>query len=226
MRHSLQKVLLSAAIAMSAILGSTLAVRPAHAFPKPSVYPIAWQLKFKHAAPKRIVVTPSGSNTPVAYWYLTYTVTNLTDTEQRFLPVFEMLTNDGTVIRSDKDVPPAVFDAIKKRERNKSLESSDKIAGRLLIGEDQAREGVAIWKEPQPRMGTFHLFAGGLSGESVYVKDGDVVEHIDWLKMPEADRKKLTTLRKTLDMTYQVPGDEIRPEEDVVNLVKEEWVMR
>jgi len=226
MRHSLRKVLLSAAIGMSAILGSTIALRPALAFPKPSVYPIAWQLKFKHSAPKRIVVTPTGSNTPVAYWYLTYTVTNLTETEQRFLPVFEMLTGEGTVIRSDKDVPPAVFDAVKKRERNKSIESADKIAGRLLIGEDQAREGVAIWKEPQPRMGTFHLFAGGLSGESVYVKDGDVVERIDWLKMPEAERKKLTTLRKTLDMTYQVPGDEIRPEEDVVNLVKEEWVMR
>lgn len=226
MRHSLQKVLLCAAIGMSAVIGSTAGVRPAQAFPKPSVYPIAWQLKFKHSSPKRIVVTPPGSSVPVAYWYLTYSVTNLTETEQRFMPVFEMVTNDGTIVRSEKDVSPVVFDAIKKRERNKSLESADRIAGRILIGEDQAKEGVAIWKEPQARMGTFHLFAGGLSGESVYVKDGDEVKNIDWLKMTEEEKKKLTTLRKTLDMTYQVPGDEIKPEEDAVNLVKEEWVMR
>ena len=65
---------------------------------------------------------------PVAYWYMTYTVVNLSDEEQRFLPVFEMLTNDGTLVRGEKEVPAAVFDAIKKRERKKTLESPEKIA--------------------------------------------------------------------------------------------------
>jgi hypothetical protein len=151
---------------------------------------------------------------------------NLTDTEQRFLPVCELLMGDGTVVKSEKQVPGAVFDAIKKRERKKALEAPEKIAGKLLIGEDQAREGVAIWKEPSPRMGTFHIYIAGLSGESVYMMDGQEFDPTKIAKLSDAERKKLTQVVKTLDLTYQVPGDEIKPEEDVVLKKGEEWVMR
>jgi hypothetical protein len=214
------------ALAFSTALVIATAVRPVSAFPKPSVFPISWELKFEHSAPKRIVVRTPGTINPVAYWYMTFTVTNNTSEEQRFLPVFEMLMGDGTVIRSDKEIPAGVFDEIRKRERRKSLEPMEKIAGRLLIGEDQARDGVAIWREPTTRMGTFHIFAGGLSGETVIMKEGQEIQIKDWTKVTDAEKKKLTTLRKTLDMTYQIPGDEIKPEEDAINSQGEEWVMR
>ena len=225
MRHSQPNLLLCAAAGLFA----ALAVAPvARAFPKPSIYPVAWQFKFDHSLPKRIVVKAPGSNSPVAYWYMTFTITNNTDEEQRFLPVFEMVTDDGKVIRSDKEVPPAVFDAVKERERKRSLEPIEKITGRILIGEDQARDGVAIWKEPSPRMGTFHIFVSGLSGEVAYMKDGDEVDQkkLQWYKISDEERKKYKVLRKTLDLTYQIPGDEIRPDEDPVLLKSEEWVMR
>src|SRR6476620_346843 len=136
-------------------------------YPKPSLYPISWELKFEHKMPKRIVVDVPGSSAPSAYWYMTYGVTNNTDKEQLFLPYFEMLTRSGKVIRSDNGVPARVFDAIKQRENNRYLQPGPKVAGELRVGEDQAKEGVAIWPEPEPRMGTFSIFVGSLSGESV-----------------------------------------------------------
>ena len=82
MRSSLRKLLLCAAIGFSSILASTLLVRTVSAFPKPSVYPVSWDLKFQHTVPKRIVVITPGTTIPVAYWYMPFTVTNLTDQEQ------------------------------------------------------------------------------------------------------------------------------------------------
>src|ERR1700679_4014069 len=90
------------------VIVALLAVRTARAgkFPEPSPYPVDWELTFTHDAPKRIVVDVPGSNTPQAYWYIKYSVTNNSDKEQQFLPVFEMMTNDGTIIRSDDKISP------------------------------------------------------------------------------------------------------------------------
>jgi hypothetical protein len=188
-------------------------------FPKPSPYPITWQLKFDNDIPKRVVVEVPGRNAPVAYWYMTYTVTNNTDQERTFLPVFEMLTNDGKVTRSDNNIPKIVFDAIKKREKKPLLEPWTKVGGELLLGEDQAKDGVAIWEEPMPRMGKFTIFVSGLSGEHVEMKDeaGKV--------MKDKDGNPLI-LRKTLKLDYHIRGDEVYPGEDDVDPLPVEWVMR
>src|SRR5579885_482879 len=109
-----------------AAFGATF-VSPAHAkkFPEPSVYPIAWQLDFKHSEPKRIVV----GTTP--YWYMTYTVTNNTGQEQVWRPDFQMLTNDGKVIQSDRGVSAEVFDQIKRTEGNRFVQPAALVAGPL-----------------------------------------------------------------------------------------------
>jgi hypothetical protein len=188
-------------------------------FPKPSLYPIAWELKFEHKIPKRIVVDIPGAAAPQAYWYMTYAVTNNTDKERLFLPFFQMLTRSGKVIRSDNAIPAKVFDAIKSRENNRYLLPAAKIAGELRIGDDQAKESVAIWPEPDPRMGTFSIFVGGLSGESVLLKDesGQPVKDKDGQPV---------ILRKTLEITYQIRGDEMYPGEDPIVPKDEQWVMR
>src|SRR5690242_11117649 len=103
-------------------------------YPKPNPYPISWELKFDHNLPQRIVVKVPGVSAPQAYWYLTYTVTNNTGQEQTFLPFFEMLTNDGRVIRSDNKIPAVVFNAIKQREKRNLMEPWTKIGGELLLG--------------------------------------------------------------------------------------------
>ncbi len=58
----------------------------AQAYPKPSPYPKSWELDFQHGMPTRVVVQVPGQNVPQAYWYMTYTITNNSDTEQLFLP--------------------------------------------------------------------------------------------------------------------------------------------
>jgi hypothetical protein len=188
------------------------------AFPVPSVYPKSWELKFDHGKPQRIEVD-TGSGSKKAYWYLAYTVTNPTDEERTFLPVLELLANDGRVFRSDNKVPPQVFSTIKRRERNEFLENQYLIGGALRLGPDQAREGVAIWEEVSPEMGSFSIFVSGLSGEYAFLKDAKGEN----AKSPDGNP---IILRKTLQLNYLIRGDEVYPGEDVVNENAENWVMR
>ncbi len=199
-------------------------------YPEPSPYSVSWELKFEHGTPKRIVVTVPGE-VPQAYWYMTYKVTNNTGSEQLFLPTFELLTKDGEVIRSDKGVSPRVFDSIKQQEGNTFLERRTKLVGTLRQGDDQAREGVAIWKEPSPEMGAFSIFVTGLSGEATTYKlvDGKLVK-IDPRhaaeEMKDVPKDQLQTLRKTLMINYVVYGDEKYADRDEVTAKGQKWVMR
>jgi hypothetical protein len=220
----------TAAVATPA--ADTTAAQPK--FPEPSLYPIEWELKFDHKTPRRIVVDDPRSGRRNAYWYMTYSVTNPTDKPVEFTPSFQLLSQNSKSfdpVRSDLAIPPAVFQTIFNREGNKFLESHHKIQGTLNPGEEQSRDGVAIWPEPQTRMGKFDVFVGGLSGEYTILKkkDGkftqiDLKKAAEELKgVPEADR---LTLRKTLQLTFQVPGDEVRPGEDPVIKKGQKWVMR
>lgn len=179
-------------------------------YPKPSPYPVAWEFDFQHSDPKRIVVDAPGQNAPQAYWYVTYTVTNNTDKERPFLPVFEMLANDGRLIRSDFAIPPQVFSAIQQREKLQFLQPAHEVAGQLRLGDDQARDGVAIWPEPMAEMGQFSIFIEGLSGETAELKVGD----------------ESFNLHKELELSYIIRGDDVRPSLDEVSAEAETWVMR
>jgi hypothetical protein len=207
---------------MFALLALFTFAQLAVAAPQPSPYPIAWELKFEHGKPKRVVVTPAGSSKPEAFWYMTFGVTNLGSQEQRFLPVFELMTQDGDVIRSDNNIPVSVFAHVKTVERNNELESMTQIAGVVRVGEENVREGVAIWREPTPEMGHFSIFVSGLSGESVIMKDdkgNPVMKEVDGRKLP-------VVLRKTRKLDYQVPGDARLRGVDPANAIEETWVMR
>jgi hypothetical protein len=204
-----------------AILGGLiLGLSPfASAYPQPSKYPVSWELKFEHEKPRRIVVETPGSRVPKAYWYMTYTVTNNTDSEQMFLPTFEMVTRSGKVIRSDRGVPKAAFDKIKSTTGNNLLETAVRIAGPLRVGEDQAKDGVAIWEEPEAEMGAFTVFVSGLAGESAALttEDGQPVT--------SAEGKPLI-LFKTLQLDYVVSGDEVSPGVDPITKLSTNWIMR
>jgi len=187
-------------------------------FPEPSKYPISWELKFTHSLPKRIAVNVPGKGA-IAYWYVTYNVANLGDSEQQFLPTFEMVTNEGKIITSDFAVPGEVFQKIKSAEGNDLLERMPQIAGPIRVGEDQSKDGVAIWQEPESRMGEFQIFVSGLSGEAVPVKDADGKPQNDADGNPEI-------LHKTFEMDFVIYGDELYPDKDEVHAKTERWVMR
>ncbi len=201
-------------------LMSLLAVAyTASAYPEPSKFPISWELKFDYATPRRIVVEVPGSAIPKAYWYMTYTVINKTDKEQDFLPVFTLVSKDGKVMRSDKGVPKAVFEKIKDRTGNKLLENHLKVADTILVGDDQAKDGVAIWEEPNAEMGSFNIFISGLSGEHAALADSS--------DKPVNDKDgKPVILFKTLQLEYIVSGDEVYPGVDPISKTHERWIMR
>lgn len=204
---------------------------PTERFPEPSLYPTAWELKFAHGTPKRIVVRVTGSQAPRAYWYMTYSVANLGDQEVDFDPVFEMLGDDGRTYRANRAVPGEVFDAIKKKEGNRLLESPRTVAGVVKAGDDQARDSVAIWPEPMLEMGTFTVFAAGLSGEQLMTKNVagrfvpiDPKKAADELKdVKDEDR---LNLRKQYSVTYRVLGDRVSPGGDPIQKRGSQWVMR
>jgi hypothetical protein len=206
-----------------AVLGLTLSgIGPASramAYPQPSIYPISWELNFTHAMPKRIVVEVPDSNIPKAFWYITYNVINKTDREQMFLPVFEMMLRDGSVIRSDDNIPAKVFDAIKQRERIKYLEPFPKVSGLLRIGDDEAKDGVAIWPEVDRRMGNFSIFIQGLSGEATPATDEKGKIETD------SDGKPIM-LRKTLELDYISRSDGMYDTGKDLSEASHEWVMR
>jgi len=186
-------------------------VRAADEYPKPSPYPKSWELKFEHAKPKRLLIQPDTSTTPQAFWYVTYTVTNNSGKEQLFLPEFDMVTKEGKVIRSDKNIPKKVFDQIKKNEGNPLLVNFATIGGELRLGQDEAKDGVAIWAEPEPEMGSFQIFVSGLSGETATVKGPDGKDVI---------------LRKTLQVNYIIRGDSQTSGGSEVVDQGHDWVMR
>ena len=187
-------------------------VAPSRAdYPQPSPFPVSWELTVDHSLPKRILVQGPGDSNPLPYWYVTYHVVNNTDRDKiLFYPSFDMMLETGEVAHSDMGIPPAVFDAIKKKERLKYLQSEDVIGGDLLHGEDQSKDGVAIWAEPRLRMGTFTIFCSGFWGESATVKVGD----------------KDVTLHKTLQLTYHLDSDENHPGGGDLVAKDESYVMR
>ena len=201
-------------------------------YPEPSPYPISWELDFKHDTPRRIVVRVPGQGNR-AYWYMTYSVVNNTGEDRMFLPRFEMVTRDGKIHRSDKGVPLQVFEEIKRRERPRYpfLEPHFKVSNTLRVGEDQAKDGVAIWPEPMTEMGNFSIYVSGLSGETVTLKmvDGKPVRvkpENSAQELKGVDEKDVVILRKTLQLNYVIYGDEVYPGLDEVNVRPQAWVMR
>ena len=180
-------------------------------YPQPSPYPVSWELTFNHSLPKRILFQGPGDVNPLAYWYVTYHVANNTDVDKvLFYPQFDMMLENGQDARSDIGIAPAVFEAIKKKEHLKYLQSNDTIGGELRQGEDQSKDGVAIWSEPRLRMGTFTIFCAGFWGETAVVKVGD----------------KDVTLHKTLQLTYHLDSDEAHPGGGDLVQKDEQYVMR
>ncbi|MFI5381607.1 MAG: hypothetical protein ACHRHE_20105, partial [Tepidisphaerales bacterium] len=137
--------------------------------------------------------------------------------------VFELMTEPGDVIRSDKDIPDSVLTEIRIREKNRGLLTVNQIAGPLRVGVDQARDGVAVWKEPMIEMGRFKIFVGGLSGEAAILKDD---KGVDVQKTTADGKKEPVVLWKSFMMEYLMLGDDVRPGHDPLELVSEDWVMR
>jgi hypothetical protein len=220
---------IGAALAMAALLmfvAPALAAGGDAAYPTPSPFPVSWQLTFTHSTPQRIVVTLPGELAPRAYWYMTYHLVNQIDQESYnpqppqdhvFFPVFTLRTRQGKLIDANDNINPAVFQAIQRTTHIQFLENPALVGGRILVGQDQAIDSVAIWPEPLQRMGSFAIFASGMWGETAIVKDFQGQPLLDAQGNP-------MVLHRTLMMNYHVDGDATHF--SPVRQVGEKFIMR
>lgn len=196
-------------LALVAVLNATPS---ALAAPEPELVPTSWQLHFEWGTPGVIAVELPNKPEPVLYGYIPYTVTNKTGEDRLFAPDIWVWTDAGELLQANRKVPPTAFAALKSHLRNSLLESPAKIVGRLLQGEDNARDGAIMWPIGDRDANVVRVFIGGLSGETRQIPNpagGDPI-----------------ILRKTLTLEYETPGDKIHARMKPFILKGHDWVMR
>lgn len=204
---------------------------------EPSPVPTSWELTLKFLDPKRIEVQLPGESEPRVYWYMVYTVVNRGERTQRFFPTFQIVTEDLRVVDTDIGIHPNVFNAIRERHKptHKYLISPTEAIDNLKVGEDNAVESVAIWRDFDLTLNSFRVYVAGLSGEVKYIprphaagaqKPGAPDAADRAAEVPAGDAKaaeaksspasaggddkkadaKFIVLRKTLEISYSLPG--------------------
>ncbi|MEM6334255.1 MAG: hypothetical protein AAF823_13035 [Planctomycetota bacterium] len=181
-------------------------------FASPRTISASWNLDFRPQLPRPIAV-PDLAGVVRWYWYVPYTVTNNSGSEQLYVPETTIFTDSGSVIPANNNVPPPVFAAIKTQLGNDLLESPTQVLGEILQGPDHARESVIVWPHFEQDVDRFTLFVAGLSGETATV--------------PVPGTDETTLVRRTKAFTYATPGDyQTTPQGQSISLVGEEDVMR
>jgi len=130
-----------------------------------------------------------------------------------WIPEVVITSDRGHVVVAGRNVSANVFAAIKEKEGNPLLEHPDKVVGKILIGEDYARESVAIWPAFDEDVDKLTIFVAGLSGETAVIED-------------PANPEKEIVLRKNYMIEYEVPGTEEHPQKQSVKMIGSKWVMR
>lgn len=176
---------------------------------EPSRVPISWELNFKHGPLERIIFNVDGKDQ--TYWYMRYTVTNNSGRDVLFTPNFQILAETGTFIDGYKNVPDGVFDKIKTLFGNPLLLSPINADGKLLQGDDNAKDAVAIFPALDGNARNFKVFVMGLSGETSEVSN------------PVTGKPVI--LQKTLELDYNIPGQAIGIDPKP-SLTLTAWVMK
>ncbi len=194
--------------------------------PTPKIVPTAWELDLTFENPKQMTLRLPGEKAPSTFWYLLFQVQNGSGSDHNFTPRFTLYTDTGEVMHSVGS-PTAAFMAIQTRHNNPLLQNLPSVSGRLLQGEDNAKDGVAMWKDLPEDVRAFDLFIGGLSGEqeTVQLPKPIVIEVVEDGKTKKITKDKMT-LFKTLKLSYSIPGEAAGRSSNPPKLIKKSWVMR
>jgi hypothetical protein len=92
-----------------------------------------------------------------------------------------------------------------------------KIRPSLKAGAEEAQDGILIFREVDVQMDAFKVFVTGLSGRFVVRTLPALVE---------GEEPEEVVLRKTMELNFSVPGDDVRISEDKVYLLKQKWIWR
>lgn len=221
--------LLTAALALGLSTGTVSAqsqYRPVEPIALPLDRAGVWTFHFAYTPPRTLVVdTPKGKK---SVWYMVYQVWNKSDTPQRFVPEFELVTKDGQ-LRAYLDEPfPAITAAIRKIEDptgELKLQTStgiakDKIPITKADSVPRAVYGVAVWVDAPEKSSATNNFSVYVTGLS------------NGLAVQERDGGAESVSRKTLQIDFTRPTDAVRAGADDIRtndnngLGSEKWVYR
>ena len=173
---------------------------------KPSRALLSWELKFSFADPQRISLTLPGARDPATYWYMLYTVENDTDHDVPFYATAELVTASLQVIKGGEQVSPTVYDAIKARHKitHPFMIDPSRVSGTLLQGEDNAKTSMVVFRQFNYEDNAFSIYFSGLSGEIKLQPNPS----FDTSRPENKKNPRTFALRKTLEIKYELPGDE------------------
>jgi len=192
--------------------------------PEPAPVPKAWEFDvefrpLRTASCEVMKLGPEGVRElqPMAFFYMTYTVTNHTGQDLLFAPSFELSTDKGEIIRAGRHVPREATQELIRRLDNVFLEDQINILGKLQQGEENAKEGLIVWPINDVTVDEVVVYAAGFSGET------DTLEWED----PETGEMIKVILHKTYEQRFATPGT-IDPNSGVSYAPKgrPRWIMR
>ena len=190
--------------------------------PEPSVVPEAgeWTLEVQFEHPQQVVVGKGVNNQPRRFWYMIVTMTNKTNSDVDFYPKCEIMTDDFELTPSGKGVSSAVFKQIKQRHQGRYpfLEAVENAGNKILQGEDNTKDVAIIWPDFGAQTKAVKVFIAGLSNETALVKHP--------VEKDENGESVKVFLRKTLELTYSLPGDAAVKSGENLSYESKQWVMR
>lgn len=216
------------AISVVLIIATAWFASPTTAAPKADEGQETWSLDIDYTAPQPILMKVPGQKAPQLFWYFTYTVANDTGEDQMFTPEIVLYTSTGQIIQAGAGINPFVYQQIKKIHNDPLLLDGLSVTGNLLQGADNAKSGIVVFQNFDPKAAQFDIFFGGLSGDNAVVKLPAPIE----VTTESLDGKKKTVkknsviLAKTLQLQYRI-GTEARSRADAkVKLKSTGWIMR
>lgn len=206
----------SLALAVVAVLmagGMMVRAASKKPYPVPNMLRHGWQLKFVWHKPKQIfAATGHGVNRRLRkYWIMRYTVTNNTNRDIFFIPTFALVTDTGKVLKPAVGLSPRILKKIRNVTGDKFIISPGLMAGKLLQGADNAKDGVAVFADVPSKARRFKFFISGLSGDTAVQKDPLTGKDI--------------VLHKTLLLNFWNPGEASRISPNP-QFAGKKWVMR
>lgn len=211
----LRALTLGAAViaAGSALVG--VAPRALALAPEPDPVPRRWQFDAQMGQLRVTQLDVPGVG-PKLFFSMTYQVTNNTSEDLLFTPSFEMADDQGTLVRSGRDVPADVTKKLLENYGKPLLQDQIQILGMLLQGEANAKEGLVVWPVGSNRADEITIYAAGFSGETRTIE----------VKDPHTQEIKRVTLRKTLMMRFKMPQDLRGWGSKPLELAEQRWILR
>jgi hypothetical protein len=184
----------------------------------------AWRLDVKFHDPQRISFRLPGDGHETTFWYVLYEVTNNTRRDVMFYPSFRLVTDTLQVVEGGAEVSPSVYDRIAARHKREFpfLAPPTKVTGRLLQGEENARASVAVFRMFDREASRFTVYGSGFSGEIRRIANPSFSAGAQ-----ESEKNpRFFLLRRTLAISYDLPGDPTTRWRAKPIRRNREWVMR